>query len=91
MNCVELIHYLSEYIDNDLDENLRAEAEEHLRTCHNCSVVLDSTRKTIAIYKTSGQLQIPPLRRDSLYERIKKAIDQGGDFPEKTAEESAPM
>jgi anti-sigma factor RsiW len=43
MNCSELMQYLSDYIDQELDEELTAEAQEHLATCHNCSVVLDST------------------------------------------------
>jgi anti-sigma factor RsiW len=79
MNCEELVHYLSDYIDNNLDEDLRAEAEEHLSTCHNCHVVLDTTRKTILLYKTAGRQDIPALRRQALFDRLQNALKQKDD------------
>ena len=84
MKCEELIHYLSDYIDNNLDENLRADAEEHLRSCHNCHVVLDSTRKTILIYQGLNREPMPALRRDALFTRLQKAFEAREDHPEKT-------
>ena len=81
MNCEELIRYLSDYIDNNLDEALKVEAEEHLHTCQNCHIVLDSTRKTIVIYKELGQQPIPAIQREALYERLRKAIDARKNCP----------
>jgi len=45
MKCEDLLQYLSDYIDQELDEELTAEAQEHLATCHNCRVVLDTTQQ----------------------------------------------
>jgi anti-sigma factor RsiW len=81
MNCEELVRYLSDYIDNNLDEDLRADAEEHLRTCHNCHVVLDSTRKTILIYQELGRQPMPASRRQDLYARLQRAIVERRDCP----------
>ncbi len=81
MNCEELISYLSDYIDNNLDEALRADAEEHLRTCQNCHIALDTTKKTILIYKELGGQPIPASQRSDLYERLKKAIETRKDCP----------
>jgi predicted anti-sigma-YlaC factor YlaD len=81
MTCEELMSYLSDYIDNHLDEELRSDAEEHLRTCHNCRVVLDSTRKTISLFKESGQLKFPAVRRDALFARVQKAFLERGESP----------
>ncbi len=81
MTCEELIHYLSEYIDNNLDENLRADAEEHLRTCQNCHIALDTTRKTILIYKEVGAQPIPTSQRDSLFARLQQALAARKDCP----------
>lgn len=85
MKCEELIHYLSDYIDNNLDEALRADAEEHLRSCHNCHVVLDSTRKTILIYQSLNRDPMPVSRRDALFNRLQKAFEAREDHPEKTS------
>lgn len=75
MQCEELIRYLSDYIDGDLDEELAAAAREHLATCENCSVVLDTTQKTIALYRLNGRRQqIPAERVQSLYDEIAAAF-----------------
>lgn len=88
MNCEELIAYLSEYIDQNLEDDLRADAQEHLASCHNCRVVLDTTQKTIFIYRQNSQQRIPAGRRQALLDRLQAAFDQqdcipqGNDAPE---------
>lgn len=80
MNCEQLVHYLSDYIDNTLDDALAAEARAHLSTCHNCRVVLDSTQRTILLYREQGQQQvIPPTRGRALYERLAQALARSPD------------
>jgi predicted anti-sigma-YlaC factor YlaD len=74
MNCEELIRYLSDYIDNELDSQLRADAQEHLATCHNCSNVLDTTRQTITLYRNINRQTIPLSRRSSLFKSLQLAL-----------------
>lgn len=75
MDCKTLIQYLSAYIDNELDEELAAEARDHLATCRNCHVVLDSTQKTILLYRARGDKQrIPAERGAALYGRLAQAF-----------------
>lgn len=76
MKCEELVTYLSEYIDQNLDDELRADAQEHLASCHNCRVVLDTTQKTIFIYRQTGRQGIPAGRRQALLDRLQAAFDQ---------------
>jgi len=76
MKCEELVTYLSEYIDQNLDDELRADAQEHLASCHNCRVVLDTTQKTILIYRQSDRQSIPTVRRQALLDRLQAAFDQ---------------
>lgn len=75
MECEELIAYLSDYIDNNLDEALTAEAQAHLATCHNCRVVLDTTQQTIFLYRRQGeQRAIPAARRQRLFRQLQDAF-----------------
>ena len=74
MTCAELIRYLSDYIDRDLDEALTAEAREHLATCRNCHVVLNTTRRTISLFKETGRQTIPAERRAALFERLQMSL-----------------
>ena len=77
LNCDELLTYLSDYIDNNLDEELSEAAREHLSTCHNCRVVLDSTQQMIVLYREHGQARrIPTGRQQALFDRIAKAFEQ---------------
>lgn len=76
MNCDELVQYLSEYIDRDLNEDLRAEAQEHLATCPNCRVVLDTTQQMIFLYRQTGRQAIPAKRRRELFRRLQAAFDR---------------
>jgi predicted anti-sigma-YlaC factor YlaD len=75
MECNDLITYLSDYIDRDLDEELTAEAQEHLASCHNCRVVLDTTQQMIFLYHEQGSKRtIPAARRERLFGQLQAAF-----------------
>ena len=75
LTCDELVQYLSDYIDESLTEDLTEAAREHLATCENCRVVLDSTQKMILLYRERGQVRkIPPERKNALYDRLAEAL-----------------
>ncbi|MAT99160.1 MAG: hypothetical protein CL608_18595 [Anaerolineaceae bacterium] len=74
MKCEELLQYLSDYIDHELDEALTAEAQEHLATCQNCRVVLDSTQQTIFLFREQGRRTIPAQSRTRLFNQLQDAF-----------------
>ena len=76
MKCEELVQYLSDYIDQNLDEELTAAAQEHLATCHDCRVVLDTTQQTIFLFKEQNQRTIPAVRRQRLFRQLQDAFLQ---------------
>lgn len=60
VSCQDVLKNLSNYIDGELSPELRKLIEEHLRTCHRCSVVFDSTSKIVFIYSDDNQvLEVP--------------------------------
>ncbi len=74
ITCEELLQYLSDYIDNDLDEELTVVAKDHLASCHNCRVVLDSTQQTIFLFRVQGKRTIPADRRQRLFGQLQTAF-----------------
>ena len=70
MTCEDLLQYLSDYIDQNLDESLTAVAEEHLATCHNCRVVLDSTQQMIFLFQEQGKRTISAQSRQRLFNQL---------------------
>lgn len=74
MTCDELVSYLSDYIDQDLDNELTAAAQQHLATCQNCRVVLQTTRRVIQLGQEQYRAGIPTARRDHLFTRLRLAF-----------------
>jgi anti-sigma factor RsiW len=74
MTCEELITYLSGYIDEELDEDLTREAREHLATCQNCQIVLNTTQRTILLGRGQLERTIPADRRGVLFARLQEAF-----------------
>jgi anti-sigma factor RsiW len=75
MKCEQLVELLSDYIDGNLDDQQRAEAEAHLAECHNCHIVLDTTQKTILLYRSGSVEKIPFGHRQQILDRIKGLME----------------
>jgi anti-sigma factor RsiW len=52
--CREMVEFLSDYMDNELEAGVREKFEKHLSGCEPCRRFLASTRKTVHLY---GRLQ----------------------------------
>ncbi len=70
MTCSEFLAQLDDLIDDKVATPLRADLEEHLRGCEHCVITLNTTRKTIEIYRTHELYELP----DELRERLQSAI-----------------
>lgn len=69
--CRQLLFYLSDYIDGDLDQSLCNELEQHLQGCRNCRIVVDTMKKTIELYQdTQEDTQLPADVRKRLFARL---------------------
>jgi anti-sigma factor RsiW len=70
VKCEEVLRELSNFIDNDVKADLRAEIEAHLRTCHHCSVVADGVKKIVYIFADEKVFEIPSGYSERLHELI---------------------
>jgi anti-sigma factor RsiW len=52
--CNEYLSLLSDYVDGDLDKNLCAHLEEHMAGCENCTIVVNTLKRTVDLYHTTG-------------------------------------
>ncbi len=51
----------------DLEAELCLEIETHMSECENCRIVVDTLRKTVVLYRTRGQAEVPDDVRSRLY------------------------
>ncbi len=73
MTCDELVSYLSDYLDQDLDDELTTAAQHHLATCQNCRIVLQTTQRVIQLGQAQYQVGIRAARRERLFMRLRLA------------------
>jgi len=70
-HCKQLLGNLSEYIDGDLQADLCAEIEAHLKDCENCRIVINTLRKTVELYEQTGeQVELPSEVRERLFRKL---------------------
>jgi anti-sigma factor RsiW len=65
--CRELLGQLSEYIDGELEAALCAKLESHLAECPDCRVMVDTLRKTVTLYHSHVETELPSDVKDRLY------------------------
>jgi anti-sigma factor RsiW len=59
ISCLEVIRELSNYIDQDLKPELRAQITAHLPTCAHCTAVYDGMQNTTALVGDGRSFQLP--------------------------------
>ena len=72
VTCEQVRKELSNFLDDDVAPELRAEMQEHLRQCHRCSVLADTTRKVLFIVGDDRVFEIPV----GYSERLHRFLDQ---------------
>jgi len=59
ISCQEVWREISNYLDAEVDPNLRAVLDEHFRGCKHCTAVLDGTRNVIQLYGDERMIEVP--------------------------------
>ncbi|HEY6290542.1 MAG TPA: zf-HC2 domain-containing protein [Terriglobia bacterium] len=72
MNCRDVFREISNYVDGDLDAELKRAIEAHACGCHHCEVVVDTTRKTIELYCDGRLFAIPLHVRQRLHATLRQ-------------------
>jgi predicted anti-sigma-YlaC factor YlaD len=74
VSCKTIIANLSGYLDGDATPEMRERIEKHLRRCHRCTAVYDSTRKMLVITGDERVFEIPAGFSDRLHGFLDKVI-----------------
>lgn len=69
--CRKLLDQLSDYLDGELEAALCARLESHLAECPDCRVMVDTTRKTITLYRSQAPSELPADVAERLYKVLK--------------------
>jgi predicted anti-sigma-YlaC factor YlaD len=77
VSCKTVIANLSNYLDGEAAPEMRQKIEKHLRGCHRCTAVYDSTRKMLVITGDERAFEVPVGYSDRLHGFLDKAISKG--------------
>jgi anti-sigma factor (TIGR02949 family) len=72
LTCKEFLQELTDYLDSTVDAELRRKLEAHINECPNCFVILDTTQRTIKVYKGMQAQEIP----QEVHTRLMKAVER---------------
>jgi len=70
VKCNDFLKELTDYLDGTANVEVRIELEEHLQWCRECYVVMNTTKKTIEIYRDNTLYELPDTLRDKLHQAI---------------------
>ncbi|HKF46258.1 MAG TPA: zf-HC2 domain-containing protein [Terracidiphilus sp.] len=77
MTCTEFLALLDDLIDGSVASEMRADLQEHLRGCEHCEVTLNTTRKTIQIFRSHQLYDMPSGLRERLHAAIMSRCKKG--------------
>lgn len=72
LTCKQFLQELNDYLDPNTDPDIRSHLESHVNKCPNCFVIVDTTKKTLQVYKGMEPQSIP----DDVKSRLLKALDR---------------
>ena len=74
LTCKDFLKELSDYLDNTVDNGFREELEKHVNDCPNCWVVVDTTQKTLQVFKDAEPEALSPDLHNRLMSALEKKI-----------------
>jgi len=69
-NCKSLLGSLSDYVDGTARDELCLELERHLADCEDCRIVVDTLKKTVYLYHSNTDTNLPVTVRERLFKRL---------------------
>lgn len=72
ISCVEVWREISNYIEGDLDAELRQRMAQHFKSCAHCSAVLDGAKNVLRLVADGRSFEMP----SGFSERLKQRLAQ---------------
>ena len=60
LTCKQFLGELNDFLDESVSEEMKADWQRHVNACPNCFVIVDTTKKTLQVFKGSEVKEIPP-------------------------------
>lgn len=71
IHCRDVWREISNYLDDDISPDMRAELEAHLANCRHCAALIDSTRNVLLLIADERVFSLPI----GFSERLRKRLE----------------
>ena len=75
ISCLHVWREISNYIDGEIDPELRRRMEGHFKGCEHCSAILDGTKNVVRLVGDGRVFDLPAGFSDRLKTRLQKELD----------------
>ena len=72
LTCKQFLQELNDYLDPNGDAEMKRRLESHVTQCPNCFVIVDTTKRTLQVYKGIEPQTIP----EDVKSRLLKALER---------------
>ena len=73
ISCTEVWREISNFVDGEVEPEIRARMEHHFQNCKHCTAVLEGTRNTVRLLTDGDWYPLPPGFGKRLFQRISSA------------------
>jgi len=70
IDCVEVWRHISDYLEGEVDAELRASMASHFKDCAHCSAILDGTRNVVKLVGDGKAFEIPAKASQKFYKKL---------------------
>jgi Putative zinc-finger len=74
LTCKQFLQELNDYLDPSTDPATKCHLEKHVSECPNCFVLVDTTKKTLQVYKGLEPQNIPENVKARLWKALEKKM-----------------
>ena len=71
IECAEVWRQISNYLDDEVDQGLRATMSSHFKDCAHCNAVLDGTRNVVKLVGDERAFEISSGAGERFYKKLK--------------------
>ena len=72
LTCKQFLRELNDYLDDSVSEEMKGHWQKHVDECPNCFVIVDTTKKTLHVYRGTEPKEIPA----DVESRLLKALER---------------
>jgi anti-sigma factor (TIGR02949 family) len=77
--CKQFLAELNAYLDEETSPAERESLQKHINECPNCWVVVDTTRRTLSVFKGQQPQEVPSEVKNRLMAALaRRMADKGG-------------